>query len=275
MEEPQPKRHRPHHGHRHNHHDNPRERDPAKTAELQASTNPFMPMFLTFREELDSHHDRRERVIKASRDITALSKKMIFSLQRARKLNAPLPAHLQKEISTRHAEINSHLTAISPDLQSLNANRYQRQISGGLQELMEALCFQHYLTTGTLLSHTAAQAMIPGGIELTIPDYVLGVFDFTGELMRFGITMIALGGAGDESGEANRILLDLRRLREEFEGLDTYSSNGFLGKDVDRKMTVMRQCVEKVENAVYGVIVRGSEKPKGWVPDLEVRAEEE
>ena len=38
--------------------------------------SPFMPMFETFRAELDEHHDRRERIIKASRDITALSKKM-------------------------------------------------------------------------------------------------------------------------------------------------------------------------------------------------------
>ena len=37
---------------------------------------PFMAMFETFRGELDEHHDRRERIIKASRDITALSKKM-------------------------------------------------------------------------------------------------------------------------------------------------------------------------------------------------------
>lgn len=38
--------------------------------------SPFMPMFELFRDELDQHHDRRERVIKASRDITAASKKM-------------------------------------------------------------------------------------------------------------------------------------------------------------------------------------------------------
>ncbi len=38
--------------------------------------SPFMPMFEVFRNELDEHHDRRERIIKASRDITALSKKM-------------------------------------------------------------------------------------------------------------------------------------------------------------------------------------------------------
>lgn len=41
-----------------------------------ASISPFMPMFEGFRAELDEHHDRRERIIKASRDITAGSKKM-------------------------------------------------------------------------------------------------------------------------------------------------------------------------------------------------------
>lgn len=38
--------------------------------------SPFMPMFEVFRAELDEHHARREKVIKASRDITAASKKM-------------------------------------------------------------------------------------------------------------------------------------------------------------------------------------------------------
>lgn len=38
--------------------------------------NEFTPMFEYFRDELDAHHDRRERIIKASRDVTALSKKM-------------------------------------------------------------------------------------------------------------------------------------------------------------------------------------------------------
>ena len=46
-----------------------------ETMESQSQT-PFLPMFETFRAELDSHHDRRERCIKASRDITASAKKM-------------------------------------------------------------------------------------------------------------------------------------------------------------------------------------------------------
>ena len=52
-----------------------RPREPSMTGK-EPVTSPFMPMFEAFRDELDEHHDRRERVIKAGRDITALSKKM-------------------------------------------------------------------------------------------------------------------------------------------------------------------------------------------------------
>lgn len=38
--------------------------------------SPYIPVFEQFRIELDEHHDRRERTIKASRDVTAQSKKM-------------------------------------------------------------------------------------------------------------------------------------------------------------------------------------------------------
>lgn len=51
-------------------------RGKAKPNEAPKVRNEFTPMFEQFRDELDEHHDRRERIIKASRDITALSKKM-------------------------------------------------------------------------------------------------------------------------------------------------------------------------------------------------------
>ncbi len=100
---------------------------------------------------------------------------------------------------------------------------------------------------------------------LTEEDYVLGLFDLVGELMRFAITGMATegalprGGGGEEGGD---ILTDLRSLRACFEGLDG------AGRRAEKKMEVMRSCVEKVEGAVYGMIVRGRERPKGWVMDV-------
>lgn len=46
------------------------------TMEPVSAPSPFLPTFESFRNELDEHHDRRERIVKASHDITALSKKM-------------------------------------------------------------------------------------------------------------------------------------------------------------------------------------------------------
>lgn len=51
-------------------------RKPDATMSSTGSTGTVQSMFETFRDELDEHHDRRERLVKTSRDITALSKKM-------------------------------------------------------------------------------------------------------------------------------------------------------------------------------------------------------
>lgn len=53
-----------------------RSRDGRPSEKKPESDSPYISMFETFKAELDEHHDRRERIIKASRDITAQSKKM-------------------------------------------------------------------------------------------------------------------------------------------------------------------------------------------------------
>ncbi|KAB8302740.1 hypothetical protein EYC80_006093 [Monilinia laxa] len=230
--------------------------------------SPFMPMFERFRAELDEHHDRRERIIKAGRDITASSKKIIFTLQRVQKLHQPLPQKIAKETSERLAKINDLFTSISPDLTGINSWRYQRQISGGIQEYMEAVSFSHYLTEQSLIPLSTAQSSLPEGINLTGDDYVLGIFDLVGEMMRFAITRMATNGELPGKGERT-ILADLRDIRMRFEELNTTRcGNVGLGRDVEKKMEVMRTCVEKVERGVYGMIVRGRERPKGWVMDI-------
>lgn len=147
---------------------------------------------------------------------------------------------------------------------------------------MEAVSFQHYLETQTLITYDDAKRRIPGDVDLTEDDYILGIFDLVGELMRFAITAMATNGSllgstteseGTELGDSNsNILSDLRSLRTFLEAMDTTSatsSGAALGRDVEKKMEVMKTCVEKVENAVYGMIIRGRERPKGWMPDLD------
>jgi hypothetical protein len=190
-------------------------------------------------------------------------------------LKSEIPPKIASEIQERASAMQKQFESIAPDLVGINAWRYQRQISGGIQEFMEAVSFEHYLRHQTLITIEQASRSLPATIELTGDDYVLGIFDLVGELMRFAITTMATTGSlpgsstGGEVGQERDILMDLRGLRIGFQSLDTASCGGTgLGKDVEKKMEVMKTCVEKVETAVYGMIIRGRERPKGWIPDM-------
>ncbi|KAK5063709.1 hypothetical protein LTR16_010204, partial [Cryomyces antarcticus] len=148
-------------------------------SEDNKAVSPFLSMFETFRAELDEHHDRRERVIKASRDITAASKKIIFSLQRARALKQTIPQGIQKANKQYYEIISAQYNAVSKDLQGLDAYRYSGQITGGNQEFMEAASFQYYLERQSLISLEESRAKLhgfigeSGSLMLTLDDYLL------------------------------------------------------------------------------------------------------
>jgi predicted translin family RNA/ssDNA-binding protein len=178
-----------------------------------------------------------------------------------------------------------------------------------LEELVEALTFGHYLKTQTLISHAelspivedlarkgvvpqddqvmgdagdtagttaeAAEAPTTEGvpvISLTEDDYLYGVFDLTGEMMRFATTSTALSGSmasgqgsGSEDHEPRTIVQDMHELGTFFEMLPVGRESRFQWY---KKLEVTRQSVQKVEKLGYDRIVRGTERPKGWIPDL-------
>ena len=113
---------------------------------------------------------------------------------RIRALQSEIPAKIALEIQERAATMQKQFQSIAPDLAGINAWRYQRQISGGVQEYMEAISFEHYLRHQTLITIEEASKTLPDTVDLTGDDYVLGIFDLVGELMRFAITTMATTG---------------------------------------------------------------------------------
>lgn len=117
----------------------------------------------------------------------------------------------------------------------------------------------------------------------------MGLFDLTGEIMRFAVTGLSSGaatsaknqekqkgnkGEGGAEGELRMLpesqaglVVDLRAMRALFEMLSVPRRHHML-RDLGKKMDVMQSSVEKVEKAAYGILVRGSERPAGWMPDL-------
>lgn len=212
-----------------------------------------------------------------------------------RSIDPDLPKDVESEMKTRLQEISKHLSTIAADVQGINRWRYARSMSC-IEEFVEAVTFAHYLRQQSLMDvaetrtllHELCTAVQPAdepdqapaeedkpesageamdvdeakpGIDLTDEDFVMGAFDLSGEMMRFATTTAALNGelAG---GGGRTIVADMQELGSFFEMLPQRGDRSW-----DGKMQVMRTSVKKVERLGYGLKVRGSERPKGWMPD--------
>ena len=224
-----------------------------------------------------------------------------------RTVGQPVPAFVTKNNAQYWETIENQYKSICSDLQGLNAYRYSHNITGGNQEFIEALSFHHYLETQSAISYEDAQKKIASmcsedaAVSLTPDDYVLGICDMTGELMRFSVTSMATSGklpagqansnkrlkqepiseeaddkmdideqspSGQEVHKPRTVLDDLRAIQLQLEMFDAPGGSKFAHELETKKMPVMRECVDKVEKALYGLTVRGSERPKGWMPDM-------
>ncbi|ORY98592.1 translin associated factor X [Syncephalastrum racemosum] len=210
--------------------------------------------FTECRDTLDKHYDKRERIIKLSRDITAQSKKYVFALHRATKQRKPNYG----EALDKQKEIIQLFKNLAPDVQGVNYYRYSRSFSGGFEEFIEAVAFYHYLTTGTLIKKQEIDALFQDEqgnqwIHVQDSDYILGLGDFTGELMRYAIQIVTSG----EYDEALKICRFLREMKADFELLA-----GQLLPAVRKKLGALNGSLNKVEKACYTFQIRGSEYPK-------------
>src|SRR5271156_6632577 len=96
--------------------------DGRQNNETSTEERDIIALFTDIRDKLDGHYDRKERLVKISRDITALSKKMIFSLHRVN--DETIPPNIQKEVDARENEIQKLFEKAGQDVQGTNAYRY-------------------------------------------------------------------------------------------------------------------------------------------------------
>ncbi|KAH8100500.1 Translin family-domain-containing protein [Cristinia sonorae] len=244
---------------------------------MSSSRNNVVNVFDAFRIDLDEHNDRRERLIKSSRDITNLSKKVIFLLHRVMTTddvstadkddrNARAAAQGREKLK----EIQKLFAAVGAEVQGDRFWRYQRNVSPGLQEYIEALSFTHYLETGKLISYDEVQQSLTGELgesyfPLTTEDYLLGLSDLTGELMRYAISSISQRGG---RMKANEVCTFVRNCKSDFEVFTPHF------RELRKKQSVTSSSLEKIEDAAYAIAVRASEYdvPPEMLDDIIVRS---
>lgn len=245
--------------------------DPGRSEQpLDEHSLAVMSVFQVFQQELDTRYDKYERLVKKSRDITIESKRVIFLLHRI--MREETAASTLEEANRRLSDLlHSNWKAIAEELNGEDPYLFVRAYSPGLQEYIEAMCFYHFLKEGQLLPLNTLQAEFSFptngdesvGRELTVfvppSEYILGVADLTGELMRKCINGICSGNVG--------IPFVLRTfMRQVLEGFVLVGNGG--PREVKGKLRVMQQSMDKVENACYAVQVRRKEIPEYRLSDI-------
>ncbi|GAA5915052.1 translin family protein [Sporobolomyces salmoneus] len=260
----------------------------------------LLSSFASFRSELDTSQSQRERIVKLSRDITALSKQMIFSLHRVssgRKWD-----EVKGEVEGKLEKLRELFARVEKEVKGEDFWRYERSISPGLQEYLEGYTFYHYLEHRTLPTLAQCQASllpppspspssdpIPSTstsesttapttdtemrtmerepyVLVTAEDYLGGVADLTGELMRLAIASVgknlnptptSRGGGGGEEGEGMGEIEKIGRMVREIKGeMDPLAP---FARWLPKKLVVLDQSLAKIENASYNLKIRGAE----------------
>jgi len=217
--------------------------------------------FAKYQCELDSRNDKYERLVKMSRDVTIQSKRLIFSLLRKEESVESLLEDGKKKI----IDIKELLSKICDELKTEDPYKFAIAISPGIQEFIEAVTLMHFIENGKLISYDEVKELYfcfgEDMVLFTQYDFMLGVADLTGELMRMAINCIG----SREMGRAENICQILRTIFQEF------SIFAYENKELSRKIGVMRASMNKVEKACYNVQVRGSEIPDHMLADIDFR----
>lgn len=240
--------------------------------------------FHAYAAELDAKHDRYERIFKINRDVGIESKRIIFllhTIDKESKRNAVLEAAKARLESVAQKLFRN----IANELDGQDAYQFHRAYRAGLEEYVEALTFHEYLQNGGMqnwtileraLTYRTSSSPVDSSeqstskttqVMVTPTDYILGIADLTGELMRKCINNLAIGDVNSCYQTCNFV----RKIYIAFLGYTSVVHNN----EVNKKIITLKHSLTKMENACYTIKVRGSEIPKHMLADMAIAAAEE
>ncbi|KAG6473901.1 hypothetical protein ZIOFF_067820 [Zingiber officinale] len=240
-----------------------------KPRTLTTDDSPIRVEFAQHVDYLNHLNDKRERVVKASRDVTMNSKKVIFQVHRMSKENRE--ETLAKAENDLAAVTNQYMSKLVKELHGTDFWKLRRSYTFAVQEYVEAATLFRFCKSGTLLNLAEINAsLLPlteesiEPLQINVLDYLLGLADLTGELMRLAIGRISDG----EIEYAEKICQFVRDIYRELTLLVPSMDDNF---EMKKKMETMLQSLVKIENgsmftlyfhlfpACFSVHVRGSE----------------
>lgn len=177
------------------------------------------------------------------------------------------PPDIVLTIEQLESDIQECFKSIEP-IVIRNQWKYHRQLSGAIQEYIEAVSFKHFLSTLRIITLAEIQSNI-SNIMIYHCDYLLGIMDLSGELMRYGISNLAdneeVESLQSSSSLAPRRLSSitqtisetLRCFNSEIAALDMKKVSSIKEyQELPKKIQVFRASLSKLEYAQYSLMVR-------------------
>jgi translin len=180
--------------------------------------------FEQMRSELEQYDDRREELIRAGRDIIKLSKQIIYAVHRKDIADA------ETNIKTIKEKTKSLSSAVKKD-PKLDIGSFKAAV----QEYVEALCYYHFVKSKKLPTRKE--------LEVDSEYYLMGICDFTGELVRYAVNA---GINGDTES-----VVEIKKLIEEIynEIMQFDFRNGELRKKSDQ----VKWDLKKLDDLVFSL----------------------
>ncbi|KAL1284041.1 Translin-associated protein [Trichinella pseudospiralis] len=156
-------------------------------------------LFTSYANELDAIYDKRDRILKASQEITVSSKRVICLLHRCVNENEENGWKIfQQAVEKLKSLANDQFKTVAFELKDEYCDQYEKYYSNGLQEYIEAWSFLNFLQYKKLITLFEIRQLLQyefcenGNIHLrkiniSYFDYVMGVADLAGELMRYAV----------------------------------------------------------------------------------------
>ncbi|RHZ12954.1 hypothetical protein DYB31_000398 [Aphanomyces astaci] len=188
--------------------------------------------------EMNAFDDKREVIIRQSRDILKASKQAIFSMHRG----------ALDDATAKLAAADRVISQLAP-LIEVDRSLRTGSFAAAMEEYAEAQCFLHFLEHGTLVSIDKLHSV-------EREEYLSGVVDFTGEVGRYAVAQAT-----------KRDVAQVETCRDIVEAISGEFSfrNGPLRKKYDS----LKYNLKKLENTLYEL----SLVPSGGRP-FELKADE-
>ncbi|CAI5732686.1 unnamed protein product [Hyaloperonospora brassicae] len=179
--------------------------------------------FIDMNREVHEYDEMREQIIKRSREILKASKQAIFALHRMDRAQA-------LKLLTDAEKVIPELVALAEKNPSLRDGA----LASSLEEYVEAKCLGHYLEHKRLLPRRDLSIVQKN-------EYLGGVIDFTGELMRHAVVKATA-----------RDVEEVRRCKSMVEAISgELIQFDFRNGPLRRKFDSVKYNLRKLENTLY------------------------